>query len=348
MKEPVQGWPKLTSLCSTAGAGSKLRADVLGQVLGSVASTPSKSVVPHGDAVIVKQSSSMAWVSSLSVLTPIIDNPVAFGRIVAAHALSSQWVVGATPMFATSYLAMPKETPPGLAASVLEGVNEHAASVGVVVHGGHSQQAQEFACGLSVIGQVLVSAVTGNAGARAGDQLVLTKPIGTGIASLALKRGVASPLLADRVVRQMVALNDVAAGVLVGRNAGATACTDVGGFGLLGASLKLARASSLTAQLYLERIPILPAVAALADQSVVPLGSKANLAAFETVVRYPAGLPEAVRLLLNDPQTSGGLLAAVGPKNVKKVVAALAKAGVEAWAVGQLVAGNPLVTVVSE
>jgi selenide,water dikinase len=198
---------------------------------------------------------------------------------------------------------------------------------------------------MAVTGVVHPKKVLTNAGGKRGDVLVLTKPIGTGIATTALKRGLASKALVKRVTAQMAALNKPAGEVFASGKFKVNALTDVTGFGLLGHVLELARGAKQRVVLEIERVPLLPEIAALAEQGVVPGGTKTNLAHAQKGTHFPDGLPEAIKFVLADAQTNGGLLAAIPEKDLAKALKALEKKGVEAWAIGQLVRGKPGVEV---
>lgn len=207
-------------------------------------------------------------------------------------------------------------------------------------------QSPEPKYGMAVTGLVHPKRVLTNAGGKPGDVLILTKPIGTGIATTALKRGVADKALVKRVTKQMAALNKAAGEVFASGKFKVNALTDVTGFGLLGHGLEVARGAKLRAVLQLEDVPLLPGVAALAEQGVVPGGTKTNLAHAEKGVTFPDGLPEPIKHVLADAQTNGGLLAAVPAKDVSKALRALAVKKVDAWPIGWLERGRPGLTVV--
>jgi selenide,water dikinase len=184
-----------------------------------------------------------------------------------------------------------------------------------------------------------------NAGGKPGDVLILTKPIGTGIATTALKRGLASKALVRRVTKQMATLNRAAGEVFANGRFRVNALTDVTGFGLLGHGLEVARGAKLRAVIELERVPLLPEIASLAEQGVVPGGTKTNLEHASRGVTFPDGLPDAIKHVLADAQTNGGLLAAVPAKDVPKALRALEAKKVEAWAIGWLEKGKAGLTV---
>ncbi len=206
-------------------------------------------------------------------------------------------------------------------------------------------QSPEPKYGMAVTGVVHPKKVLTNAGAKKGDVLVLTKPLGTGIATTALKRGVASRELVKLVTAQMARLNKAAGEVFASGRFPVHALTDVTGFGLLGHALEMARGAKLTVRLELERVPLLPGVAALAEQGVVPGGTKTNLAHAKKRVTFPEGLPEPIQHVLADAQTNGGLLAAIPEKALAQALRALERKGVDAWVIGTCVQGRPGVVV---
>jgi selenide,water dikinase len=201
-------------------------------------------------------------------------------------------------------------------------------------------QSPEPKYGMAVTGVVHPKKILTNAGGRSGDVLILTKPIGTGIATTALKRGVAPRELVKRVTKQMATLNKAAGEVFASGRFTVNALTDVTGFGLLGHGLELARGARRKLVLWLEKIPLLPGIAELAAQGVIPGGTKTNLTHAEKGTIFPAELPAAIKHVLADAQTNGGLLAAVPEKQAARALQALARRGVEGWVVGQLVPGR--------
>ena len=220
-----------------------------------------------------------------------------------------------------------------------------AREVACPVAGGHSIDDPEPKYGMAVTGLVHPKKVLTNAGGRAGDVLILTKPIGTGIATTAIKRGLASAALVKRVTAQMSQLNLKAGEVFASRRFTVNALTDVTGFGLLGHLLEVARGAKKQAVLFLEQVPLMEGIAALAEQGVIPGGTRTNFEHVAGSVQFPHGLPEAIKLVLADAQTNGGLLACVPERDAKKAMRALQKAGVEAWVIGGLQKGPPGIVV---
>ena len=268
------------------------------------------------------------------------------GQIAAANALSDVWAMGARPLFALNLVAFPTQAlparDPGSRSSGRAGKADEA---GIPILGGHSVDDPEPKYGMAVTGVVHPRRILTNAGGRPGDVLLLTKPIGSGIATTAIKRGIATPELEASVVELMSRLNRAAGEVFASGKFPVHALTDVTGFGLLGHLAEMALGAKVRARLFLERVPILAGVPVLAEQGVVPGGTTANLEHFAAHVRFPDGLPDPVRWVLADAQTNGGLLAAVPRAALSKAERALARAGVEVAVVGELVRGRPRIDV---
>jgi selenide, water dikinase len=320
----------LTSLSHGAGCGCKLPAASLRGIVGSLppVTDPRVLVSAEGsdDAAVVQLSDSLAIVQTADFFTPIVDDPYTFGRIAATNALSDVYAMGGRPLSALNLVAFPLESlGVEVLGEILRGGADAVAAAGASVVGGHSIDDPEPKYGLAVVGVVDPAAVLTNAGGRAGDVLVLTKPLGAGAVSTALKRGFDAPL--EEAVAVMTTLNDVAAAQAVA--AGAHALTDVTGFGLLGHVHELAEASGVAAEIDASAIPAIDGVLSLlADDSVVSGGSRRNRADAESFTSWGDDVPEPLRRLACDAMTSGGLLAAV-PEG----------AAIDGWVVGRLVAG---------
>ena len=301
----------------------------------------------HDDAAVYKLSASQAVVSTVDFFPPVVDDPFSFGQIAAANALSDIYAMGARPLFALNLVAFPsKVLGLDVLEKILKGGQSKADEAGIPILGGHSIDDPEPKYGMAVTGVVHPRHILTNAGGRAGDVLFLTKPIGSGIATTAIKRGLASPRLTKRVVALMAELNRRAGEVFASRRFPVHALTDVTGFGLLGHLSELALGAGVRARLHLSHIPILEGVPDLAAEGVVPAGSLANLEHVGSAVHFPEGLAHDVRLVLADAQTNGGLLAAVPAKHAVRAQRALARAGVDAHHVGELVRGRPGIDVV--
>lgn len=298
------------------------------------------------DAAVYRLSPSLAVVETVDFFPPVVDDPFQFGAIAAANALSDVWAMGAKPLFALNLVGFPRDLPLKTLTRILAGGQSKAAEAGIPVLGGHSVQDPEPKYGMAVTGIVHPRKVLTNSGAKPGDVLILTKPLGSGIATTAIKRGVASRDLTRRVVGLMAQLNKAAGEVFASGRFKVNALTDVTGFGLLGHLVEMMIGAGARARLQLARVPVVEGVAALAARDVVPGGTKANWAHVEKRVRLPKGIPDEVRWILSDAQTNGGLLAAVPARNARKAMAALARAGVDASLIGEVVSGRPGVDVV--
>src|SRR6185295_8682460 len=324
----------LTSLSHGAGCGCKLSAADLRPIVAALPRPTDPRVLVGtdlaDDAGVVKLTESLAIVQTVDFFTPIVDDPYAFGRIAATNALSDVYAMGATPVSALNLVAYPLETlGPDVLREILRGGGDAVAAAGAAIVGGHSIDDPEPKYGLAVTGVVAPDAILTTAGGRAGDALVLTKPLGAGTVATALKRGLASPELVERAVAVMATLNDIAAEQA--RAAGAHALTDVSGFGLLGHTHELAEASGLSAEIDAAAVPAIEGVMdLLADERALAGGSKRNRADADTFTTWADTVADPLRRLCCDAMTSGGLLAALPPG-----------AEIDGWPVGRLVAGQP-------
>jgi selenide,water dikinase len=272
--------------------------------------------------------------------TPIVDDPSAWGAIAVANALSDIYAMGATPLFGLNLVGWPRDRVPfEVLGEVLKGAAGVAKRAGCLILGGHSIDAVEPTFGMAVIGEVHPNRMLTNAGACAGDVLVLTKPIGTGILATALKRDALIETGMADAVRSMTTLND--GGSKAALRVGVSAATDITGFGLIGHLTGMLEASKVAAELGFDTIPILPHAKNLAARGVIPGGTQRNLEA-ATQVEWASDLTTAERYLCVDAQTSGGLLLAVPPEHEAALLAALREERTPAAAViGRIVSGNP-------
>jgi selenide,water dikinase len=293
------------------------------------------------DAAVYRLDGERAIVQTVDFFTPVVDDPYWFGRIAAANAFSDVWAMGGRPLFALNVVGWPVgKLPMELLVEVLRGGAESARLAGASVLGGHSIDDPEPKYGMAVTGLVHPERVLRNVGARPGDVLLLTKPLGAGIAATAIKREIASPELIQRVTEVMATLNRAAGEVLAASGA-VHALTDVTGFGLLGHGWEMASGSRVALRIRAAAVPVLDGIHELAARGVVPGGSKANLAWVTANLRVAEGLAPTWPIVLADAQTNGGLLAAVDPARVDALVRALRDAGVAAAAIGDVVAGEP-------
>lgn len=292
------------------------------------------------DAAVFALSPDRALVATVDFFTPIVDQPSSWGAIAAANALSDIYAMGATPMFALNLVGWPREQlPMELLGEVLSGAAEIAKRAGCLVLGGHTIDSVEPFFGMAVIGEVHPDRMLTNAGACAGDVLVLTKPLGTGILATALKRDALLETGMADAVRSMAALNDGAARAAL--RVGVSAATDVTGFGLLGHLGGILEASKVGAEIFFDALPILPHARNLAARGVIPGGTQRNLDAAVSVDWAPE-LTAADRYLCVDAQTSGGLLLVVPSENEAALVQALRDEQTPSAAViGRITPGPP-------
>lgn len=294
------------------------------------------------DAAVIQLSDELALVLTVDYFTPIVDDPYAFGQIAAANSLSDVYAMGAQPLALLSIVGFPKDKLPfSLLSEILRGGADKAREAGVSVVGGHTIDDPEPKCGYAVVGTVHPKRVLRNVGARSGDRLILTKPLGTGIVSTAIKRQKASAHAIEAAVETMATLNRVAAEV-VGEVGGVHAMTDVTGFGLLGHLREMTVGSKVRARLRARAIPLLPEVRELAREGLIPGGTRRNYASVQGLVQWDPRLDEMDRLILSDAQTSGGLLIAVDPLKSHLLLSILVTRGVPAVEIGDIVQDDPL------
>jgi selenide, water dikinase len=283
----------------------------LGQVLGALPPIvdPNVLVATAGrdDAAVYRIAPDRALVATVDFFTPIVDDPSEFGAIAAANALSDVYAMGARPLFALGITAFPRaRLSTGLLEKIVSGGASKMSEAGIAVVGGHSVDDAEPKFGYTVIGEVHPDHVVGNDGARPGDFLYLTKPLGSGLVATAIKRGLCPPALERAAVAVMLTLNRAASEAMVA--AGATASTDVTGYGLIGHLANIKGGADIE----LSAIPFMPGVRDLAERDLFPDGSRRNHAAYRDQVDW-GGVAEIDQLMLCDAQTSGGLLVAIPP-----------------------------------
>jgi selenide,water dikinase len=338
---------RLTRFSHGAGCACKLSPaelrTVLGLVRGFGPSTDPDLIVgldTADDAAVYRLRDDLAVVFTADFFTPIVDDAFDFGRVAATNALSDIYAMGAAPLMALNLVGWPREGLPfELLARILDGGAEAVRGAGAMVVGGHSIDDAEPKYGMAVIGTVDPRRVLTNAGARPGDALVLTKPVGLGVISTALKRDAAPPALLEQAVALMTTLNAGARDAAL--EIGVNAATDVTGFGLLGHLREVLVASGLAARIDATRVPVIPGVRELIAAGMVAGGTKRNHAFVSPDVDW-AGLAESEQLLLADAQTSGGLLLAVDPARAGALLNALGRHGTPAAAViGHTVEGAP-------
>jgi selenide,water dikinase len=335
---------RLTQFSHGAGCACKLGPDELAQVLHHIPVGADPRILvdasTRDDAAVFQTAPDRAIVATVDFFTPIVDDAYDFGRIAAANALSDIYAMGATPLFALNLVGWPRDKLPfELLGEVLRGGNDIAAAAAVFILGGHSIDDPEPKYGMVVLGEVHPQSVITNAGAQAGDALVLSKPLGTGILTTALKRDLIDAQGLAPAVASMTALNAGAAVAM--RAVGVRAATDVTGFGLLGHLHNMLRASGVAATVEVGALPVLSGARDLAARGAVAGGSKRNLQSAAAFTTFGAQVSEVDRVLVADAQTSGGLLMAVPADRVQALLDALHTAGTPAAArIGTVGAGG--------
>jgi selenide, water dikinase len=292
------------------------------------------------DAAVYRIDEERALVATVDFFTPIVDDAADFGRIAAANALSDIYAMGGSPILALNLLGFPRDRlGEGLLEAIVAGGAALMASAGVPVVGGHSIDDPEPKFGYCVLGMVHPDRITRNDSARAGDALVLTKPLGTGVIATAIKRGDAADDVVVAATAAMTTLNRAAAEAMLA--AGASACTDVTGYGLLGHLRSLCRASGLAATVDAGAVPLLPGALQLAAGGAVPGGTRRNFQELHDDVTWHAAVPEPLRILLCDAQTSGGLLIALPRDRLPELRRRLALSDTPCATIGTLRPGPP-------
>jgi len=341
MSDPL----RLTSLAHGGGCGCKLAPAVLKEIMAALpAGAPFANLLvgteTSDDAAVWRLNDAQALVATTDFFTPVVDDPFEFGRIAATNALSDVYAMGASPIFALAIVGMPVgKMPVATIQQILAGGAAVCAAAGIPIAGGHSIDSAEPIYGLVALGLVHPDRLLKNSGGRAGDVLILTKPLGVGVYSAALKQDRLSEEGYRALIASTTQLNTV--GRDLPEVAGVHAVTDITGFGLLGHALEMARGAGLTAVIDPTAPPLLPGVEALARDGVRTGASGRNWASYGDAVRLPAGFEDWRRDLLCDPQTSGGLLIAAAPESAKTILALARSQGFDrAAVVGRLAEGK--------
>ena len=343
---PSPNEPRLTSLSHGGGCGCKIAPGVLAQILKGTTALPVPPELLVGietadDAAVYKLNDEQALIATTDFFMPIVDDPFDFGRIAATNAISDVYAMGGRPIMALALVGMPisvlsTET----IGRILEGGASICRTAGIPIAGGHTIDSVEPIYGLVALGLVHPSRVRRNADARAGDRLVLGKPLGVGVMSAALKKGELDAAGYARMIDSTTRLNTP--GPDLAALDGVHALTDITGFGLAGHALELARGAGLTACIEWARVPLLAGVTELAARGMITGASGRNWAGFGEQVRLPAEFDDTRRALLTDPQTSGGLLVSCDAASVGDVLAVFRRHGFEAAAeIGEITPAQP-------
>jgi selenide,water dikinase len=291
------------------------------------------------DAGVYKISDDVALIQTVDFFTPIVDDPYGFGQIAAANALSDVYAMGGTPKTAMNLVAFPvKEMDISILRRIIQGGLDKLSEAGVVLIGGHSIEDKELKYGLSITGVIHPSRVLTKKGLRPGDRLVLTKALGTGIVNTAIKAGMASADLTERITQLMVRLNRDAAEIMSAFDV--TACTDVTGFGLLGHLAEMVCGSGASARIFSDRVPVIPEALEFAAMGLIPAGAYKNREFREPMVSFSETVVRVRQDLLFDPQTSGGLLISLSAGQADELVDAMKKRGIaDAAQIGEIITG---------
>ncbi len=337
--------PRLTSLSHGGGCGCKIAPGLLQQIIAKSGSALLPKALLVGietsdDAAVYQINDTQAIVATTDFFMPIVDDPYDFGRIAATNAISDVYAMGGTPLFALALVGMPINTLPlDTIKKILDGGESICKEAGIPIAGGHTIDSVEPIYGLVAIGLVNPKNLKRNTGAKAGDKLILGKPLGVGILSAALKKEKLDATGYAAMIATTTKLNTP--GIKLGQMDGVHALTDVTGFGLAGHLLEICRGSKLAATVDFAQLPIIPGVMALAKDGFVTGASGRNWSGYGDNVELSARYNDLERNLLTDPQTSGGLLVACDPAVVEQVLELFAAEGfAEARVIGEMTAGT--------
>ena len=343
---------KLTAFSHGGGCGCKIAPGVLAQILKNSTGFPVPKELMVGietadDAAVYKLNDDQALIATTDFFMPIVDDPFDFGRIAATNAISDVYAMGGTPIMALALVGMPiNKLPVEVIGEIIRGGESICAEAGIPIAGGHTIDSVEPIYGLVVLGLVHPSKVKRNADAKAGDVLILGKPIGVGVLSAALKKEALDAAGYAAMIDNATKLNKP--GKPLAELAGVHALTDVTGFGLLGHTLELARGAKLNAHIHMSQVPLLPRVQALAEAGYVTGASGRNWDGYGHEVTLDKHISVSQQMLLTDPQTSGGLLVSCDPASAEEVLAIFRQGGfLEAAVIGEMVAGTAGVSVIA-
>jgi selenide, water dikinase len=337
---------RLTQQVKAGGCASKLAPGSLRAALDTLPRSSDSNLLvgfdQSDDAGVYRIGEDRALVQTVDFFTPMVDDPWTFGQIAAANALSDVYAMGGSPLTALAIVCFPQDGDLDVLGQILRGGMAKLKEAGCTVVGGHSVRDAEIKFGYAVTGLIHPDRVYTNGGARAGDLLVLTKPIGTGVITTALKQGKARDEWVNGAILSMTTLNKSAAAVLA-QHGGVHALTDVTGFGLMGHARELAMASGTTLEIEPQKVPRLKGSLEAIALGAIPGGLLANREFAECMVSEEGVVDDALRTLMYDPQTSGGLLMSVDAGKAASLAQALENAGVPAHAIGRVIAGKPAI-----
>lgn len=334
---------RLTDMTDCGGCAAKLGADVLAEALSGLGAQTAPPELLAGlsspdDAAVYRLSDDLAVVGTLDFFPPLVDDPYTYGEIAAANALSDVFAMGARVLFAMAIAALPEDMPQDAMRAIFDGAATKVREAGGTLAGGHTIRDAEPKYGLAVIGAVHPDRLFRKGGAKPGDQLILTKPLGTGLVVSGNRTGRTKPADLQVAIEQMRVLNRATAELLA--DADVRAATDVTGFGLLGHGLEMARGSATHFVFDAAQLPALDGAIDLARAGVETGGAAHNRRFVREALAVADGLPAELITLAHDPQTSGGLLAAVATDEVDALLESIRVAGCEAWRVGRVESGS--------
>jgi len=286
------------------------------------------------DAAVYRLNEHQALIQTVDFFTPMVDDPYLFGQIAAANALSDVYAMGGQPLLALNIVCFPDCLPPAVLEDILKGGADKVVEAGGIIAGGHTVRDDEPKYGLAVTGIAPPEGIISNATARAGDRLVLTKPLGTGIINTAIKADLLPPEAVEQAVQCMSAPNKEASEAMQLHNA--SACTDITGFGLLGHAAEKAAASQVSLEIYFSAVPLLPETIAMARMGIIPGGAYDNKTHLGDKITFSKSLRPEEQMIMFDPQTSGGLLIAVPEAMANRLVADLVGKEVQSAVIGRV------------
>jgi len=335
---------KLTHFTHGLGCACKVRPQFLEKILMDLPVSTDPNVLvglkDPDDAAVYRIDNRTAIVQTVDFFTPVVDDPYDFGAIAAANALSDIYAMGGKPLFALSIVGFPEKLlPPEVLQQILLGATDKVSEAGISIIGGHTIEDTEPKFGLVVTGSIDPGKILTNSSAKPGDVIILTKPVGTGILSTGIKRGLVDRETEKRMIAVMTQLNDKAAEVMTAFPV--SACTDVTGFGLLGHLKEMIRGSHTGADIDHKKVPVLPMTWELAAMNMIPGGTRNNLQYVEDIVDWDEDVPELAKVILADAQTSGGLLITLPAKDAEKFIAQCRLTGIsDAVVIGYITKGN--------
>ena len=322
---------KLTSMSHTAGCAAKIGPGTLAGILETLPKFHDPNLLvgieTSDDGAIYKVSDELALIQTLDFFTPVVDDPYTFGQVAAANALSDIYAMGGEPKIALNIVAWPNCVNPKFLGEILRGGADKVKEAGAVLAGGHSIQDDEPKYGLSVTGFVHPDRIFKNCGAKVGDVLILTKPLGTGIVNTAVKAEMACEEAQQEVIKVMTTLNKTAKQII--EKYEIHSCTDVTGFGLAGHSMEMAEGSDVTVEIWMNQLPLQSHTLEYARMGLIPAGAYRNRSFTEDRIEIDQGISEELQDIFFDPQTSGGLLISVTPKTAEAILKEFAESGME-------------------